>query len=283
VKQARRKTGQVDRPAGDARATLGGGQVEGHHAVHELLAAGRRRTLRLWVADAYHDNAVLAGIVELAHERGAEVQLRPPEAFAKTALTGAPQGVIAWADDVVPATLDDLLMPSAPPGPFLLVLDGVTDPGNFGSLLRSAACAGVSGVVVARHRSAQLTPAAVKAAAGAVEHVPIALVPGVPAALLELSKAGVWAVGLDPAGEEEIWRASVLAGPVALVVGSEGRGLSRLTSERCDLLVRIPQAGPLQSLNVAAAGAVACFEVARQRAGSKATGASAPVGRLASG
>jgi 23S rRNA (guanosine2251-2'-O)-methyltransferase len=147
-----------------------------------------------------------------------------------------------------------------------LALDGVTDPGNFGSLLRTAACAGVGGVVVGRHRSAPLTAAAVKAAAGATEHVPIASVGGVPAALQRLSRAGIWLVGLDPSGAEEIWAGTLFDGPVALVLGSEGKGLSRLARERCDSLVRIPQRGPLESLNVAAAAAVACFEVARRRA-----------------
>ena len=196
------------------------------------------------------------------------MQIRPVEAVLATARTGAPQGVIAWADPVRAVDLDELLEISALTGPpFMLVLDGVTDPGNFGSLLRTAACAGVGGVVVGRHRSAPLTPAAVKAAAGAVEHVPIASVGGVPAALQRLNRSAVWLVGLDPFGADEVWSASLFDGPVALVLGSEGKGLSRLARERCHSLVRIPQQGPLGSLNVAAAAAVACFEVARRRAG----------------
>jgi 23S rRNA (guanosine2251-2'-O)-methyltransferase len=255
-----------DRRTGPGGLSLGGGQVEGHHAVHELLSAGRRQPRRVWVVEAFGGNGPLAEIVELARRRGVPVQLRPGEVLESAALTGAPQGVIAWADEVVPSDLEDLLGPDLPAKPpFLLVLDGVTDPGNFGSLLRSAACSGVSGVVIARHRSAPLTPAAVKAAAGAVEHVPIAVVGGVPAALLAISRAGAWVVGLDPAGKQDLWESDLLAGPVALVLGSEGRGLSRLASQRCDLLARIPQAGPLQSLNVSVAGAVACFEVARRR------------------
>jgi 23S rRNA (guanosine2251-2'-O)-methyltransferase len=247
---------------------LGGEQVEGHHAVHELLVGGRRRTRRLWVAEADPANGTVEAIARLAREHGVPVQLKPADVLLATARTGAPQGVIAWADPVLPVTPEDLLDRSAGREPaFLLVLDGVTDPGNFGSLLRTAACAGVEGVVVGRHRSAPLTPAAVKAAAGAVEHVPIASVGGVPAALQRLSRAGVWLVGLDPSGEEELWHATLFDGPVALVLGSEGKGLSRLARERCDALVRIPQRGPLGSLNVAAAAAVACFEVARRRAG----------------
>ena len=246
---------------------LGGEQVEGHHAVHELLAAGRRRTHRVWVVGAHSTNDSIAPLAQLAHDRGVQVLVKTADDLMQVARTGAPQGVIAWADPVVPVPLVSLIVPSAQGRPhFLLVLDGVTDPGNFGSLLRSAACAGVGGVVVAQHRSAALTPAAVKAAAGAVEHVPISLVPGIPAALQQLTKAGIWSVGLDPAGKEDLWRSTLLDSPVALVLGSEGRGLSHLVRRRCDVLARIPQSGPLASLNVAAAAAVACFEVARQRA-----------------
>ncbi len=246
---------------------LGGEQVEGRHAVHELLAAGRRLTHRVWVVGPHTTSDSTGPLVQLAHDRGVQVLFKTAEDLMQVARTGAPQGVIAWADPVVPAPLSSLTMPGSQGRPhFLLVLDGVTDPGNFGSLLRSAACAGVEGVVVAHHRSAALTPAAVKAAAGAVEHVPISLVPGIPAALQQLTRAGIWTVGLDPAGKEELWRSTVLDGPVALVLGSEGRGLAHLVRQRCDLLARIPQSGPLASLNVAAAAAVACFEVARQRA-----------------
>ena len=251
---------------------LGGEQVEGHHAVHELLAAGSRPTHRIWVVGAHAKSGPIGELVQLAHGRGVQVLLKTAEDLMQVARTGAPQGVIAWAGPVVPVPLGSLIGGSSQERPqFLLVLDGVTDPGNFGSLLRSAACAGVGGVVVAQHRSAALTPAAVKAAAGAVEHLPISLVPGIPAALQQLTRAGIWSVGLDPGGKEELWRTTVLDGPVALVLGSEGRGLSHLVRQRCDLLARIPQSGPLASLNVAAAAAVACFEVARQRAGMRRT------------
>ena len=254
--------------AGGRDYGLGGEQVEGHHAVHELLVAGRRRARRIWVADAETRSEPVQRITQLANERRVPVQIRPGEAVLATARTGAPQGVIAWADPVLAVELDELLEVSALTGPpFLLVLDGVTDPGNFGSLLRTAACAGVGGVVVGRHRSAPLTPAAVKAAAGAVEHVPIASVGGVPAALQRLNRSGVWLVGLGPLGADELWSATLFDGPVALVLGSEGKGLSRLARRTVRLPGPDTSTGPLGSLNVAAAAAVACFEVARRRAG----------------
>jgi 23S rRNA (guanosine2251-2'-O)-methyltransferase len=242
--------------AGAPPGYLGGDQVEGCHAVHELLAAGRREVREVWVAEA------ASPIAELARARGARVALKGPAAFAAAARTSAHQGVIAWASPVRAMALERLLEMAYP---FLVVLDGVTDPGNFGALLRSAACAGATGVVVGRHRSAPLTPAAVKAAAGAVEHLAISQVAGIPGALRQVREAGIWAVGLDPSAPEALWGSPVLGGPVALVLGAEGAGLSRLASERCDVLLRVPMPGPLASLNVAAAGAVACFEVARRR------------------
>ncbi len=252
--------------AGGGPADLGGDQVEGHHAVHELLATGRRRARALWVAQGQAGHEPLLGIVSLARRQHVPVQLKSVEALASAARTSAPQGVVAWAQPVAAVPLAELLDGAPPaPLPFLLVLDGVTDPGNFGSLLRSATCAGATGAIIARHRSAPLTPAALKSAAGAVEKLPIAVAAGIPAALQQLAKAGVWTIGLDPDGPADLWQTPLLDAPIALVLGAEGNGLSRLVRQRCDVLARIPQSGALGSLNVAAAGAVACFEVARQR------------------
>jgi 23S rRNA (guanosine2251-2'-O)-methyltransferase len=177
------------------------------------------------------------------------------------ALSDAPQGVVARADPLPPTALEDL----AGPGAFLVVLDGVTDPHNLGAVMRSALAAGATGVVIGRHRAAGLTPAVLKAAAGAAEHLPMATVPGVPAALATLASGGVWTVALDAVAPTSLWDLSVATEPVALVLGSEGRGLGRLVRQRCDLAVRVPQFGPLDSLNVSATAALACFEVARRR------------------
>ena len=149
--------------------------------------------------------------------------------------------------------------------PFLLVLDGITDPGNLGAVLRTAECAGVTGVVMRGHRAARITPAAAKAAAGAIEHLRMAVVPGLPAALRILGENRVWTVGLDPAGEQPVHEVGLADDAIALVLGAEGRGLSRLVAKRCDMLASIPMCGALGSLNVSAAAAVACFEIARRR------------------
>jgi 23S rRNA (guanosine2251-2'-O)-methyltransferase len=149
--------------------------------------------------------------------------------------------------------------------PFLLVLDGVTDPHNLGAVLRSALGAGVTGIVLPKHRSAHVTPTVAKAAAGAIEHLEIALVPGIPSALERLSRLKVWSVGLAADGDADLDDVQVLTEPVALVLGAEGAGLSSLTRARCDVVARIELTGPVESLNVSAAGAVACFAVSRAR------------------
>jgi 23S rRNA (guanosine2251-2'-O)-methyltransferase len=149
--------------------------------------------------------------------------------------------------------------------PFLLVLDGITDPHNLGALLRSAECAGATGVVLPRHRSAHLSPTVAKVAAGAIEYLPMALVAGIPTALQRLSALGVWSVGLVGEAKQSFYDLDLGSQPVALVLGSEGTGLAPLTRKRCDTLASIPQHGSLSSLNVSVAGAIACFDVARQR------------------
>jgi 23S rRNA (guanosine2251-2'-O)-methyltransferase len=243
--------------------------VEGRQAVRELLRANRRVVHQLLVAEGLEapDEAhPLAEILDLAERRGIPVRRVPRGKIDAEAGTEAPQGVLARAEPVSPVELDRLVRRDPDrPAPFLIVLDGVTDPHNLGAVMRTALGAGATGLVVGRHRSAHLSPTAVKAAAGAVEHLPVALVTGVPAALAELKTAGVWTVGLDAGSDTTVWALDVATEAVALVLGAEGRGLSRLARQRCDLTVGIPLAGPLGSLNVSAAAAVVCFEVARHR------------------
>jgi 23S rRNA (guanosine2251-2'-O)-methyltransferase len=247
---------------------VGGEQVEGRQAVRELLVAGRRRVREVVFANDLDPAPILAEIEDEAVRRRVPVRRVARARLAAMAATDAPQGVIARADPLPEADLDDLARRrSGAAAPFLVVLDGVTDPQNLGAVLRVAECAGATGVVLPRHRAAHVTPAVTKAAAGAVEHLPIALVPGVPAALARLGELGVWTVGLDAGARRSLFALGLGAEPVALVLGAEGRGLSRLARARCDELVAIPLLGALGSLNVAAAAAVACYEVARARLG----------------
>jgi len=226
-----------------------------------LLAVGRRPVRQLWVADGQDPSPQLDRIEDLAARRHVRVQTVSRGRLDAEARTDAPQGVLAWARPVDPVPLDDLCEPTS----FLLVVSGVTDPRNLGSVLRSAECAGVTGVVLPRHRAAHLSPTTAKVAAGAIEHLAFSLVGGVPAALDQLRSAGVWTIGLAGDTDRSLYDLPLGTGPVALVLGGEERGLAPLVRRRCDAVVAIPQYGALPSLNAAVAGAVACFEVARQR------------------
>ena len=247
---------------------MGGDQVEGRHAVRELLLAGRRPVRELLVARAEGRDQDLEDLLAVAADVRAPVREVSRSALAAAARTEAPQGVVARAAPLDEAALEDLATARGGGGaaPFLLAVDGVTDPGNLGALLRSAECAGVSGVVLPRHRAVHVTPAVTKAAAGAVEHLPIALVGGLPTAIVELQRAGVWVVGLDAGGDVGLFDLPLVDEPVCLVLGAEGRGLSRLVRQRCDVVASIPLQGALSSLNVSVAGALACYEVVRRRA-----------------
>jgi 23S rRNA (guanosine2251-2'-O)-methyltransferase len=249
--------------------SLGGDQVEGRQAVRELLAAGRRRVREVWLAGERDDAPILRDIRELAESSRVLVREVGRGKFDAQARCEAPQGVLALAAPLPEADLDDLVSGKGPgrrPGPpFLVALDGVTDPGNLGAVLRSAECAGATGVVLPRHRAVHVTPAATKAAAGAIEHLPIALAGGLPSAIARLRDAGVHVVGLDGAAATSLHDLAGGDGPICLVLGAEGRGLSRLVRERCDQVVAIPMRGRLGSLNVSAAAALACFEIARRR------------------
>ena len=256
-----RREQRTDRPKGP-----GGDQVEGRHAVRELLLADRRKTREVIFAADIDPAPILDEIVDLADEINVEVREVARSKFEAMTRTEAPQGVMAYAQPLPELSLEDVLRTPDGSPPFLMILDGITDPGNLGALMRTGECAGVTGVVLPRHRAARITPTVTKAAAGAIEHLPIATVTGIPKALGDLVAHGVWSVGLDVVADTDVYAMTVADGPVALVLGAEGRGLSRLARDRCDLVVTIPLKGVLGSLNVSAAAAVACFEVARSRA-----------------
>ncbi len=265
------RTGRVSAPGQPERKVtkgLGGEQVEGRQAVRELLIAGKRRVYEIWIAgDVDGDESAIVGdIVELARANRVPVQQVAKRRLDTQARSEAPQGVLAKAAPLPEVELDQLLRRRPGRPPFLVAVDGVTDPGNLGALLRCCDGAGVSGVVLPRHRAVHVTPTVAKAAAGAVEHVPMALVGGLPAALARMKDAGIWVVGLDDDSDRGLFELGDLAAEgICLVLGAEGAGLSRLVRERCDLVVSIPMRGRLSSLNVSAAAALACYEVTRAR------------------
>ncbi len=245
---------------------LGGEQVEGRQAVRELLLAGKRKVNEIWVASDLDENEIVTDIIEIARQVRVQVLQVNRKRLEQTARSEAPQGIIAFAAPLPEVDLDQMLESAKSAKLFLVAVDGVTDPGNLGALLRCCDGAGVDGVILPRHRSVHVTPTVAKAAAGAVEYVPIALAGGLPAAITKMRAAGVWVIGLDDAADRSLFEIGDLAADsVCLVLGAEGTGLSRLVRERCDMVVSIPMMGRLSSLNVSAAGALATYEVARRR------------------
>jgi len=205
-------------------------------------------------------------VAEAAAAAGVRIEEAPHGDLARRSRGGVHQGVGAEVAEFRYAELPDLLDAARERGepPFLLLLDGVTDPQNLGALVRSAHALGAHGVVVPKDRAAGITPAAFKAAAGALEHCPVARVTNVSRALEHMKELGIWTVALAAEGDKEL-RELDLAAPTALVLGSEGSGVRPLVRKTCDHVARIPMTGEVGSLNVAAAGAVALYEVARQR------------------
>lgn len=234
-----------------------GNRVEGVHAVMAAARAGRID--KLYVESGRQDRA---GIVDIVAAAG-ESRLTYVDDVRSMADSDAPQGVVARCRPLMPIPIDSL----TGEGAAVLVLDHVEDPHNVGAVARSAAAAGVTGLVVSSRRAAPLSAVAFKSAAGAFEHLPVAIVGSIPEALSRLRDGGVWVMGLDAAGEESLFGHGLLTEPVAVVVGAEGGGLSQLVSKRCDVIVSIPMAGETESLNASVSGALAAFEIMRSRLG----------------
>lgn len=255
---------QKSAPSGDARrgSGPGGDQVEGRHAVRELLLAGTRRTREVVLAAGLDQADIVDDIIQLAEELRVPVRELARPAFEAAARTDSSQGIFAHADPLPTVEIEDLI---AGPTPFLLMIDGVTDPHNLGAIFRTAEGAGVTGIILPRHRAARVGATVSKTAAGAVEHVPVAMVAGVPAALGALRDNGVWTVGLDEAGSRTIFDLDLASEPICLVLGAEGAGLSRLARERCDVLASLPMKGAIASLNVSVAASIAMYDITRRR------------------
>ena len=202
----------------------------------------------------------LEAAVAAARAAGVPVRRAPDDVLDDHSGGVRHQGIVARAAPYRYAALQDLLV-----GELVVVLDGITDPRNLGAIARSAHVAGATGLVVRERRGAGVTPSAEKAAAGALSWLPVARVPNVVRALDQLAAAGLWRVGLDDAARDDLWSSPLLDERVALVVGAEGAGMSRLVREHLDAVVRIPVRGEVGPLNAAAALTVAVFEVVRRR------------------
>ena len=238
--------------------------IEGRNAVLEALRAGRALD-KVYIARGETDKA-MAHIAGLARERGVSVSDCDRRKLDAMSVTKAHQGVIAVCAVREYASLDDILALAESRGeaPFVVVCDEISDPHNLGAIIRSAECVGAHGVVIPRRRSAGLTAVVGKTSAGAAEHLPVARVANISAALQELKDRGLWVYGAAAEGSSPMWETD-LTGPLALVIGSEGEGLGRLVRERCDFLVSIPLRGKVGSLNASTAAAVLMYEVLRQK------------------
>ncbi|MGD0292993.1 MAG: 23S rRNA (guanosine(2251)-2'-O)-methyltransferase RlmB [Terracidiphilus sp.] len=236
----------------------------GMHPVEEALMAGRRRFDHVLVARERHD-ARLESLVALCRASGVRIRKESREQLTQLAQTPAHQGVVALVRPQEFLSIEDLFAPTKPGvSRLILALDGVEDPQNLGALLRVADGAGVDGVVLTERRAAPLSPAAVKASAGAAEHLRIARVVNLVRALENLKRQNLWIIGLDERGQTDYDQFD-LTGDCVLVMGREGSGLHNLVRRTCDHLLRIPMSGGVSSLNVSAAAAVVLFEAFRQR------------------
>ena len=236
-----------------------GGSVEGIHAVAAAFAAGR--VVELTVERSRLRHREIGPLVERARAAGIGVEV--VESLAGLAVTTAPQGIVASARPIPTLDLAGVVARVDPAA--LVVLDHLQDPHNVGAVARSALAAGFGGMVLPARRSAPLEATVFKSAAGALERLAVCEVTSTADALTRLSRLGVWTVGLDASGDRSLFGLPLLSEPVAIVIGSEGKGLGRLVAERVDVVARIPLAGGVESLNASVAGALAVFETARRR------------------
>lgn len=260
-REARRPAYEADPSAEEAAAD---GLIEGRNAVTEALRAGTAID-KIYVARGDTDRT-LSQIVALAKGAGivvADADHRKLDAMSRT---HAHQGVIAVAAVRAYASVEDIFAAAAEKGekPLIVVCDELSDPHNLGAVIRTAECAGAHGVIIPKRRSAGLTAVVAKTSAGAVSYLPVARVSNIPALLKDLQKQGVWVFGTAADGNTALYDAD-LKGPAAIVIGSEGDGMSRLVAEGCDFLVSIPMKGRISSLNASAAAAILLYEAVRQR------------------
>ncbi len=237
--------------------------IEGRHPVLEAIRAGRR-IRRILVASGAR--GAVTDIVEAAAAGRIPVAYVSREELDAMTRGRVHQGVVALAEPRAYGGAADILAAAARRGetPLLVILDGVEDPRNLGSIIRTAAAAGAHGVIIPTRRSAELTPAAVKAAAGAADHLIVAREVNLARTIDRLKEKGLWTFGADAAGPD-LYTGVDLTVPAAIVVGGEHRGLRRLVREKCDFLVKIPMSGPLSSLNAAVAAGIILYEAVRQR------------------
>ena len=238
--------------------------IEGRNAVMEALRAGRAID-KLFINRGEVDRT-LGHIASAARDKGIVVVECDRRKLDFMSQTHAHQGVIAVCAVREYCSVDDIFAIAGERGelPFVIVCDEISDGHNLGAIIRSAECAGAHGVIIPKRRSAGLTAIVDKASAGAAEHMAIARVPNLPAAIRELKERGLWIYGTAADGQSDLWHTD-FTGPLALVIGSEGDGMGRLVAESCDFIVSLPMKGRVSSLNASAAAAITMYEILRQR------------------
>jgi len=237
--------------------------VIGKNAVQESLRSGR--AINKIMVSEHLQRKASQNIHELAKEKGIQVQQVPRKKLDQL-VDGNHQGVIASVAAYTYSEMDDIFKNAEEQGeaPFLLILDEIEDPHNLGSILRTADAAGVHGVVIPKRRSVGLTTTVAKTSTGAIEYIPVVRVTNLSRTIEELKEEHVWVVGTDATGEED-YRDLQGDMPIALVIGSEGKGISRLVKEKCDWTVRLPMAGQVTSLNASVSASLLMYEVFRKR------------------
>lgn len=238
-------------------------KIEGRNPVTEALKAGRSID-KLYVKKGDFKGSIVP-IINMAKKKGIPIVETDDKKLSQMSETGAHQGVIALCAVKDYASVEDILAVSEEKGepPFIVILDRISDPRNLGSIIRTANCAGVHGVIISKHDSVGLTAVCAKAAAGAAEHVPVARVNNLAKTIDDLKKKNIWITGADASGETELFN-SDLKGATAIVIGSEGEGISRLVLEKCDFKVKIPMKGNINSLNASVAASLFMYERVRQ-------------------
>jgi len=239
--------------------------IEGRNPVIELLKAGHPINKILLASNIKQGDAVTE-ILRLSRAKGIPVERVARHIIDKQSITGANQGVIAYAAVKEYVGLEDLLTLSAEKNepPLYVILDGIEDPQNLGSILRTAYASGIHGVIIRERRAAGLTATVAKASAGAVWYMPVASVSSVAQAIETLKRNNLWIIGVDQAGKVE-YRQMDFRSPTAIVIGSEGKGLSELVRKRCDFMAHIPMRGEITSLNASVAAALVMYEAFKQR------------------
>lgn len=240
------------------------GQIVGRNPVIEALRAGREIN-KLLVSKGAKEGSIQQ-VLGMARQAGIVIQEVDRSRLDALAPDQAHQGVIAMVAAHRYAEVDEILAKAAEKGEdaLILVLDGIEDPQNLGSLLRTADAVGAHGVVIPERRAVGLTETVAKVSAGAMEYVPVARVTNIAKTLDELKEKGIWVVGTHQ-DARELYHQARLTGPLAVVIGSEGKGIGRLVAEKCDFMVRLPMLGHVTSLNAAVAGAILVYEIRRQR------------------